>query len=163
MRNTEQTTRKLYDLAPMVLLGLFALCILTVLFMGAGVYRDLVQQDRQVYAQRTCAGYLSARIRQAPSVDAVTISDFGGGALVITEEIGGTDYCTRIYCHDGWLMELYAATDGEFVPEDGEKLLEARTLELKKQDDLLEIIVTAADGSCQQLAFALDRGTYHEE
>jgi len=163
MKNREQTTRKLHDLAPVVLLGLFALCILAVLLMGAGVYGDVVLQDRHAYAQRTCAGYLSARLRQAPSADAVAISDFGGGALVITEAIDGICYSTRIYCHNGWLMELFAAEERDFAPEDGEKLLEARALELKKQDDRLQIILIAADGSRQQLVFALDGGTAHEK
>jgi len=163
MKNRERTTRKLHDLAPIVLLGLFALCILAVLLMGADVYGDMVRQDRQIFAHRTCAGYLSTRLRQARSTEAVTISDFGGGALVITEEIDGTDYNTQIYCYNGWLMELYAAADGDFTPADGEKLMELQALDVEKQNDLLEITLTAADGDSRELIFALNGGTTHEE
>ena len=74
MKNRERTSRKLHDLVPIVLLGLFALCILAVLLMGADVYGDMVRRDRQNFAHRTCAGYLSTRLRQARSTEAVTIS-----------------------------------------------------------------------------------------
>ncbi len=140
-------------LLTLLLFGVFAACVLFVLLTGANIYRDLTQRDQAAYAHRTCAQYIAAKVRQAPAPDAVRVEEFGGDALVLSQDIDGWEYLTRIYCYDGWLRELFAQADGELAPQDGEKIIEAQGLELALEDGLLSVYVT--DGSGQTTALTL--------
>ena len=62
--------------------------------------------------------------------------------LCITEEIDGAEYITRVYCHEGWIRELFTLAEGDFAPEDGEKILEAEALELSLENELIRVAVT---------------------
>ena len=71
------------------------------------------------------------------------MEQFGGvDALSVREQVDGESYVTRIYCHEGWLMELFCAADAGLLPEDGERLLPARSLELELRDGLLYVRLT---------------------
>ena len=154
MRSAKQRQHHIDSLLALVLFGVFAACILSVLLTGAGVYQRLTQRDRQAYDQRTCAQYLAAKVRQAPGPQSVSLSSFGDGdALVITEEIAGELYTTRIYCWDGWLWELFAFAEGDFAPQDGEKVLQAQSLSLTLEDGLLSALLV--DGNEQACALSL--------
>ena len=142
-----------------MLFGVFAACILSVLLTGAGVYQRLTQRDRQAYDQRTCAQYLAAKVRQAPGPQSVSLSSFGDGdALVITEEIAGELYTTRIYCWDGWLWELFAFAEGDFAPQDGEKVLQAQSLSLTLEDGLLSALLVDGNGQACALSLSVRGG-----
>jgi len=113
--------RRISALGTLAVFVLFALCMLSVLLSGAGAYRRLVQQGSESYALRTCEQYIATRVRQCARGELVSVESFGECcALVLREDVEGVEYLTRIYCHEGWLMELFAAADGEFQPEDGE-------------------------------------------
>ena len=104
--------RSLSALAALLTFALFAIGILSVLLGGANVYRRLTQRDAQSYDSRTCAQYIATKLRPAPSPGAVAIAPFGDGdSLFITETIGDSTYLTRVYCHNGWLMELFTVAD----------------------------------------------------
>lgn len=142
------------SLLALVLFGLFAACILSVLLTGSEAYRRLTFRDQASYERRTCAQYIAIKVRQATSPDSISLSSFGDGdALVLTENIGGEPYVTRIYCDNGWIRELYSSADGEFVPDDGEKVLQAQALSLSLEGDLLSVQITGDDGN--SIAFIL--------
>ncbi|MBO5891629.1 MAG: DUF4860 domain-containing protein [Oscillospiraceae bacterium] len=148
--------RKLSTIAALLLFAVFATGVFAVLLTGAKVYRTLVQRDETVYDSRTCSQYLLSKLRQAPNPDSVSISDFGqSNALVITQVIEGDAYVTRIYCHNGWLMELFSVAEGAFSPEDGEKILPASDLKVTQQGDLLKIAITDGNGEKLQLQYTL--------
>lgn len=154
-------TNKLHisSLLALVLFGVFAACILSVLLTGADAYRRLTLRDQVTYDRRTCAQYLATKVRQSGLPGGVSVDTFGDGdALVLSEEIGGETYLTRIYCHDGWLMELFTSAYGEFEPRDGEKVLQAQALSLRLADGLLSVCVTGGDGAQIQLSLALRAG-----
>ena len=128
----------LSTMAALVLLSVFGISIFAVLLTGAGTYRRITQRDRAAYDRRTCAQYVATKVWQAPSPAGVALEEFGGSdALVIRHELEGAAYLNRIYCHDGWLMELFAAANGEFAPEDGEKVLPADGLMLTRTGEML--------------------------
>ena len=80
-------------LLALLLLGVFAVCVLSVLLTGAEGYRRLTERDREAYSWRTAAQYLTTKIRQADQWNGVSVENFGGrDALALTEEIGGEDY-----------------------------------------------------------------------
>ena len=144
---------------------MFALSILAVLLYGAQVYSDLTRQNGEAYEDRTAAQYLSMRLRQATSAAQISLSDFSGGALCIAESVEDEMYMTHIYCHDGWLRELYGAEEGGFAPEDGEKLMELQDVTFEIKDELLHVTMTGGSGKVQQLYFRLQargEGTYEK-
>ena len=152
MMRKSDDNRKIEGLLPVVLLGVFAVCALMVLLLGADVYGSLTQRARDGYDSRTAAQYLTTRFRQADAEDALRVEPFGGvDALVCSEVIGGETYETRIYCVDGYLWELFSASDGGLTPRDGEKVLPLAALTLDLQDGCLEAELTETDGAAQRL------------
>ena len=146
-------------LAALLLFGVFAACVLSVLLTGAGAYRRLTQRDQDAFSRRTCVQYLATRVRQADADGAVAAGEFGGGdALLLTQDIDGMEYVTRIYVSGGYLMELFSAADSELAPEDGEKLMEARALSASLSDGLLELSLTPKEGTAVELTLSLRSG-----
>lgn len=127
---------KLTGLMAMMVFALFAICLLLVLLSGANTYRSLVDRGEAGNRRRTAALYVTTRVRQA---DAVRLEPFGDGEALVLEESG---YLTRVYCHDGWLRELYTAGSGSFSPADGEKILEAQELTFSVEEGLLRGTLT---------------------
>lgn len=118
----EHKHTKITDLLGLLTFLLLALCLLLVLLTGAKVYRNLVIAGEEHFQSRTALQYAATRVRQARTV---TLQEFQGcSALVIPETIDGECYVTRIYCHEGYIRELFSAEDAELSPEDGEKVLE---------------------------------------
>ena len=127
--------------ATLLLLAIFALCLLWTLLHGAGVYARLIARDQKAHEHRTGIQYVATKVRQAPS--GLELDSFGSGdALIIPQVINDTTYSTRIYCHEGWLMELFGERGAAFEPRDGEKLMPADCLSLDLQGQLLWVNIT---------------------
>lgn len=78
-------------LLALLLLLVFAVCVLSVLLTGADTYQTLTRRDQDSYDRRTAAQYLATRVRQADRADGVAVADFQGcDALELTETIDGT-------------------------------------------------------------------------
>ena len=134
-------------LAALLVFCVFAGGILSVLLSGASAYRRLTERDQMAYDSRTCLQYVATKIRQVSTPDCVLLSEFGDGdALVIVQDYDGSEYWTRVYCYDGWLMELFTSAAGDFTPEDGEKIMEAESLTLMRTGDLLRVIIVDGNG-----------------
>ncbi len=131
-------------LAALLLFGVFAVCVLMVLLSGADAYRRLVDRDQTAYDRRIGVQYVATRLHQADSLDYVTVEKFGDSdALLLSDNDG---YVTRIYCYEGYLMELYAAKDAILEPQAGEAIMESAGLELSLTDGLLMIIIADKEG-----------------
>ena len=100
--------------------------------------------------------YSATRVRQADHAGGIAVEDFGGTDALI---LGADEtYAARVYCYDGWLMELYCLAEEPMEPQDGQKIMEARALELSLEDGLLEASLTAADGTEDTLRLSLRSG-----
>lgn len=150
---------KLGGLMALVLFGLFAVCILSVILTGAGVYRKLTERDQVTYEKRTAVQYLTTKVRQADTAGWISAEEFEGlEALVISEDIGGTVYKTWIYCYDGYIRELFAAADSQMTLDTGEKVMEARGLQVQVDGADVYAELTAADGTVQNVVLHLRSG-----
>lgn len=150
-----ETQHHMDTLGALLLFGVFAVCILTVLLTGAGAYRRLTQRDRTAYDRRTLLQYVATRVRQADSLDGVGVEEFlGTDALVLQEG----DYVTRVYCYEGYLMELYVAREDPMGPADGERIMAAQGLELSLEDGLLSVTATDEAGEESSLLLSLRSG-----
>ena len=138
---------------------LFAISILFVLLNGAGVYRRLTQRDQYSYDSRTCAQYVATKIRQAPSPAAISTDTFGTvDSLRISQDIEGLEFVTRIYCYENWLMEIFTLADGDFFPEDGEKILPLSSLSVSQDGSVFSFILTDTEGNTQHLTISAQGG-----
>lgn len=157
MEKRQTRQHNISALAGLLLLGVFAVCILSVLLTGAGAYRRLTARNNAAMEQRSRLQYVATRVRQ--TAGGTWVDPFGDGdALVLPEDIGGETYLTRIYCHDGWLMELFSAADSPAAPEDGEKLIAASALALETDGNLLTLRISGDDGSDAELCLLLRVG-----
>lgn len=148
--------RSLSALAALLILGIFAVGILWVLIAGAGAYSRLNTRDQQSYDRRTCVLYLTNKLRQAPNPQAVAITALGSGdALQITQTLSGQEYVTLVYCHNGWLMELFTHAREVYAPEDGEQILPLAQLSLKEENGLIAAVLTDPTGVRQPLFLSL--------
>ncbi len=153
-----QPKRSAHTLAALGLLVAFAVGLIACLVAGAGSYRRLGDQSAAAYDRRTACAYLSTQVRRAESV---SVEPFGEGmALCLHQSLDGRAYVTRIYCYDGWLMELFAASEGRFAPEDGQPVLALDGLGMELKDGSLALHVQDASGA-QTLRFQIE--VCHEE
>lgn len=130
---------KLTDLMALMVLLVFALCIMMVLLMGTRAYRQLLDKGAASFTDRMSVRYLTTRVHQAESL---SVEDFEGcAALVIPEEMDGEKYNTLVYWYDGCIRELYCMEGAQLYPEDGEKILETQEMLLSEQDGLLTVQV----------------------
>ena len=149
-------------LAVLVLFGVFAGCVLGVLLTGADAYQRLTARGQTAFDERTAAQYLTTRVRQADTAGGVAVGKFAGrediDTLLLEETIDGERYCTRVYCWEGYLCELYGAADEAFSPEDGEKVLELQALSLSLTGGSLQAELTGPDGQTQRVLVRLRSG-----
>ena len=132
-------------LLALLLFAVFAACILAVLLSGAGAYRRLVDRDQGAYDSRTCIQYIATRVRQSDTLGGIGLTAFGDADALLLRA-GKGPFVTYVYCHDGYLMELYCAEDAGLEPQDGEKVLKADSLTAAMEDGLLTATIYGADG-----------------
>ncbi len=149
-------------LAVLLLFCIFAGSVLLVLLIGARDYQRLTERDQRGFDQRTAVQYLASRVRAADRARGVAVGPFDGEnqeqTLFLYETVDGERYCTRVYCYDGYLRELFAGEEDSFSPEDGEKILKAQQLKLNMTDHVLALSITAGDGTEQELSLTLRSG-----
>ena len=129
----------------LLLFGVFAVCVLSVLLTGAGAYRRLTERDRAAYDRRTAAQYIATRIRQSDTLGGIDVTAFGDADALLLRE-GEGPFVTWVYCHDGYLMELYCAEDAGLEPQDGERVLAADSLTAVIEDGLLTATIYGREG-----------------
>lgn len=136
-------------LPELLIFGLFALCLLLTVLTGARVYRQTVEKSEISSAERTKLHYLTTKIHHSRDISP---EDFGGcQALALRETIDGEAYVTYIYCHEGWLRELFCTEGAALTPEDGEKVTPAEQMEVSVVNGLLTLQI---DG--ETLYFQID-------
>lgn len=157
--------RNMGGLLTLLLFAVFVVCVLSVLLTGADAYQRLRQRDQSSYERRTAAQYITTKVRQADQAAMVYPAAFDapqaeaeGDTLFLLEEVEGTVYSTRLYCHDGFLRELFADPEGEFAPGDGEKVLEAESVWFTLDGDLLTVELTDEEGQQEQFTLYLRSG-----
>lgn len=128
----------------LVLFGIFSLCVLAVLLLGARSYRRLTERGQDSYERRTAAQYIVTRVRQADTRGALSVES--GNVMELTEVIDGMRYVTYVYCHEGYLHELFAPEGLAFRPDAGEPILPARAVSFTLEDDLLTAVITDSSG-----------------
>lgn len=140
--------------APLFLFALFAISSVFVLLCGARIYRSMLERDSASHERRTVSQYIATRLRQSDARGAYYIGSFDdlkpageGDTLFYLEVIDGEEFLTRIYCHEGYLCELFSTADGGFSKSDGERVIPVLSLSFKNKNGLIVADIEFSDGS----------------
>ncbi|MCR5596352.1 MAG: DUF4860 domain-containing protein [Lachnospiraceae bacterium] len=137
----------------LTLFFVFALSALTLVVLGANIYRSTVNHMDESFTDRTSYAYVTQKIRQSDEEGRISVADFNGkNACVITQEKNDTVYNNYIYEYDGYLCELLARADMQMSPEDGTKILEIEDFKIEKiNDKLYKVHLSFKDGKIMHL------------
>lgn len=143
-------------LSALVLLCVFAAGMIAVLLTGVEVYRRISDSTARSYDSRTIVQYLATKVRQASDPDGILLSCFGDGTcLRIEEQVEAEKFQTRIYIHDGWLMEVFASVDEDLSPGEGERILPVRSFDGTVEGNLIRLAVLDETGRLHTVVLAL--------
>ena len=139
------------------LIGLFAATSLTLTLIGMRVYREVTVNATQNSSSQMMLHYLSNKIHTFDAVDSIAIEYRNGlDVLCLYETLDGQRYETAIYAYQGSVMELFTQTGIPFQPENGERLMEARSLTfMMPSPQLIEAKVVMPYGAAHTLRMAL--------
>lgn len=146
----------------LLVFAVFMVSVLMVLLTGADVVEKINRRDQKSYDSRTLLQYITTRVRQADQRGMVSVARFGDGdALVLTEDIEGELYETRVYCCEGYLRELFMEAGLEMDAEFGEEILPLEAVRFADEDDYILAQLTLQEGEQEELILFLrsERGT----
>ena len=134
----------------------FMVSVLLVLLTGADVVQKLTARDQAGFDRRTAAQYIATRTRQADCAGMISVRSFGSGdAIVFAEEIDGVRYETLVYCHEGYLREMFVEAGMEQAPEFGEKIIAMTALQADDCGGYLKVHLQMADGTEERVLLDL--------
>lgn len=108
----------------LALFFLFAFSSIILIILGSNVYQKTATQMESHFDQRSVSSYITEKIRQNDVYDTIVISSLGSvEALQMDQIINGTSYSTYLYVYEKHLYELFAQSDIEMQPSDGQEIL----------------------------------------
>lgn len=160
-RHPEEPGRHIVDvLFVLALFGVFAASALMLVTLGANIYKHTVASMNGSFTERTAYSYITEKIRQNDTFDAVTVGELDGvPALVLTERMDEQEYCTYLYYYDGHLKELYIRKDtfaGTDILSAGQNIIALSSFSVEESaDGLIKLILDTGTGSPLTLYAAL--------
>ncbi|MBO5487296.1 MAG: DUF4860 domain-containing protein [Eubacterium sp.] len=150
----------------LVLFAVFAVTIVAVLALGANSYKKLVERDEDSYNRRIITSYVTAKIRENDSMEALEVGGFtradtpdGIDTLHMYQTIEGEVYDTRIYFYDNHIYELLTLADIKINPDAGSPIMEAKGLSFQRNGNVVEIVAKDAEGREGTATVALRSGS----
>ncbi|MDD3278462.1 MAG: DUF4860 domain-containing protein [Lachnospiraceae bacterium] len=145
------------------LLGLFFLCSIGVIAMGAHVYQKTTAESSTDYQLRTSLTYISEKSRQCDQDGGVYLGslDDKTPALIFPSVYSETAYITCIYSWNGTLRELFVKDGAPTLPDSGTEIMKLNDLTLEALDQGM-IRITVTDQN-QHRAFVLLQSNSHKE
>ena len=119
----------------LILFLVFTGCALTIVLLGARVYESTAVRLEDNYTARTAMAYVSEKLRHFDVKDSITLQEADGiSVLVLSEEIEGIPYHTRLYFKDGMLCELFTKASSPVSFDGGTPLVELKNFTMKETD-----------------------------
>ncbi len=136
--------RKFDILAVLLILCVFSAAVLSLLLSGAGTYKNITEKDRASQQEQILELFISNKIFQTETRDAVRFTDEGGvSVLCVDSTENGEPHITRVWYYDGWIRELYSDAGYNFTPDDGEKIARAEELSFTQDGSLLKVRIVS--------------------
>lgn len=125
-----------------------AVSLLGMLFVGANVQKEINQDTEDNFYMRTSLLYISNKAQFYNKVDTISVEEFEGQqALVFKEKIDGTEYETKVYMNEGYLMELFSESNYEIGKDAGTIITEVSSFKLKElNSELIEVSMETPNG-----------------
>ena len=161
----ENTEKKRVDtIFVMVVFCIFAISVLLVLVLSAGVYQRMTDISRDRYDERTILSYISTKAKSADEAGKIYIGDFDGiEALFFDEIIGGTLFRTAIYSYDGWARELLYNPEAGLKPSDGMQLMRLDDLSFTSIENGIIMVKTGDQSLLISLRSSTSLQALHKE
>ena len=148
--------RSLSGVLVLLTFAVFMVSVLLVLLSGADTVQKLTRRDQRAYHHRTAVQYLTTKVRQHDVSGAVTVQERDGiSTLVLTEEIDGCRYETRIYCYEGYLREMFCVSGAALPATFGEQVLPMEDLQATRDGDTVSVRLSRNDGSTENILLHL--------
>lgn len=137
----KKQTRFLETIPNLLLLFLFLACMLAVLLGGARVYQKVSSVLEAQYATTTCINYISAKVRHYDKQGGIGMEKIeNSDALALYETYDGEKFVTYIYSADGYLMELFCSTEGDFLLQDGQQIMPIDDLQFALNEQVISVV-----------------------
>ena len=129
------------------LFGVFAISALSVILIGADVYRSVTGRAATTYSTRTALSYIAQKFHSMDTGCPAELLHFTDtDALVLYQEYHDELYATYIYEKEGTLRELFTRADTSFDADAGNTILESCTIRMEQvEDSLFYLEITAPD------------------
>lgn len=156
----KQNKRHIVDiLFVLALFAVFAFCALTLVILGANIYKNTISSMSRNFESRTACSYIAEKIRQNDLYDSIYIDKFEGqDALIFTKDVYGSLYGTYIYYYDGELKELFiriGSDIGENPLSAGATIMELDAFQPKYiNEKLISITLTISDNDTKTIYVA---------
>jgi len=127
----------------LIIFSIFAVSVLMVLMLGASIYRNINDISTEKQNDHTALAYIWTKTRNFDQVDGISVEYFNGvSALVIDEKIGDTYFRTRIFNHNGWLVELFSDASLDFSLDDGVRIVPVDDLSFEAHEHgLIQVVL----------------------
>lgn len=114
---------------------LLSMLVSSVMFIKVKSDNDSLRDDRLI------TSYFHTKIHSNDKAEAISIVQFGNkDALMFKDETLDGIYLNIIYCHDGWLKELYIPENTKPELDSGEKIYQMSELSLYSDSpNLIEV------------------------
>lgn len=135
------------------LLCLFTISSLTVLLIGAHVYKQTALDMKTNYTTRTALTYVAEKVRQHDSTSSISLGTLEDApALELSESIDGVSYITYIYEDENALKELFVQASQPVTKSQGETILAIQNLSMEQAGEhLLRFTVTDEENTSASL------------
>jgi hypothetical protein len=143
----------------LLLLGVFALSVVSVAALGVQVYRSSAAKMQANFDTRTSLIYIAEKVRQNGGAGFGVREVAGQPALVIEEEYGSGTYETWIYVTDGTLFETTVKSGAEVSPGGGQAIMDLKSVDFKVDGKLVRITSVNSAGDEESLTLRGRSGT----
>lgn len=124
-----------------VLLAVFFIALLSGLVVGVNMYRYAAQTQMETDKVRMSTGLLSSYIKTNDRENVLGVG-MGpeGKSLVLTERSDSGGYETRIYKHEGKIVQEYSLAGSAYTPQRAQVLEESDSFDFKVDGKLLTVM-----------------------
>ena len=121
---------------------LFSLGVSTCVLIAAGYgsFSRMSEFQDECLNTRVAMNYVSMHIRRFDAENSVRIDEYPmGTCLVLSEDIEGEKYETRIYLYNGYLRESFVSAESPFNEEYGFEIIQLDSFAIERENNVIEI------------------------
>ena len=136
------------------LAGIFFICSITFIVLGANLYANTVSSTQDSFQIRTASLYFTQKIRQNGKPDSVQLTSMKDGSQALVLKNG--DYETWIFLADGQLKEATVKQGTTVTESFGQPVLSLRSLKFEpRKSNLLRVTAVSPEGTVSQVDLLL--------